>query len=158
MHNIQRDASLTPSGIVISTFGSKMKKRTTIGLIVLATITAPWWIMASYMGICSLRGRIDEYVYRPTNEFDSAKWQEPNRMYRYAVLGHVTTNIITPGMSQAEVGRLLGQPDFIDTNNVWQYESRIPGWRLIDFSGGGLAVQFSNDNIVTGTVINTWID
>lgn len=135
-----------------------MKKRTAIGLIVLAIITAPWWLMATYMGVCSLRGRIDKYLYRPTSEFDSAKWQAPNRKYRYAVLGHVATNIITSGMARVEVARLLGQPDFVYTNGVWQYETRIPGWRFIDFSGGGLAVEFSSNNVVTGTVINTWID
>lgn len=135
-----------------------MKKRTVIGLVVLAVVTAPWWGMATYMGVCSLRGQVDECVYRPTSEFDSAKWQSPNRKYRFAVLGHVATNIVRSGMPQEEIARLLGQPDFIGTNNVWQYEVRMPGWRLIDFSGGGLAVQFSSDGVVTGTVISTWID
>ena len=135
-----------------------MKKRTIIGLIVLAVATAPWWMMAVYIGTHSLYGRVDEARYQPTTEFDSARWQIPNRKYRYAALGHVATSIIKSGMPQAEVARLLGQPDIKGTNNVWQYETQRPGWRFIDFSGGGLAVHFSSNDVVTGAVINTWID
>ena len=135
-----------------------MKKRTIIGLIILAVVTSPWWLGAIFIGGSALRGRIDEGIYQPTTKFDSAKWQEPNRKYRYAVLDTVAKKIITTSMTKTEVERLLGQPDSIGTNNVWQYETKRPGWRLIDFSGGGVAVCFTTNQLVEKTEINTWID
>ena len=135
-----------------------MKKRNIIGLVVLVAIISPWLFNAIYIGGSVLYGKVDESRYHPTAKFDSKKWQYPNRKYRYAVLDTVANKTITIGMTKAEVLSLLGQPDVKGTNNTWQYETKRPGWRFIDFSGGGIAIHFTTNNIVEKTEINTWID
>lgn len=135
-----------------------MKKMAIIGLLVLAVVTSPWWLFALYLGGASLWGRIDEAHYRPTTNFDAARWQKPERKYRYAVLDSVAKAVVTQGMAETNVRALLGKPDMIDTNANWQYEARRPGWRLIDFSGGGLLVHFGTNRTVQKVEINTWID
>ncbi len=140
------------------TFGSKMKRRTIIGLVALAAVTSPWWLFALYLGGASLWGRVDEAHYRPMTKFDAARWQKPERKYRYAVLACVAKNVVTQGMAEANVKALLGKPDMTDTNANWQYEARRPGWRPIDFSGGGILVHFDTNGTVQKVEINTWID
>ena len=135
-----------------------MKKRIKIGLVILAVITSPWWLCALYLGIATLWGKIDEARYAPTTHFDAARWQKPNRKYRYAVLDTVAKTVIAQGMTEVRVGQLLGKPDMTDTNQNWQYESRRPGFRLIDFSGGGLLLHFDTNGMVKNVRINTWID
>ena len=49
-------------------------------------------------------------------------------------------------------------PDLELEDGAWQYDTRRPGWRLIDFSGGGLLVTFTDSDDVKGIVNNTWID
>lgn len=114
--------------------------------------------MALYIGGATIYGKIDVIRYAPTTEFTSGRWQKPNRKYRYAVLDTVATRIITNGMQERSVSEVLGKPDMIDTNGNWQYETRRPGWRLIDFSGGGLLIEFDSERHVNKASINTWVD
>ena len=135
-----------------------MKKGIKIGLIVLAGITSPWWLFAIYLGWGTLIGHIDRVRYAPTTNFESARWQKPERKYRYAVLDTVVKTVVTQGITKAAVIESLGKPDRIDTNNNWQYEAQRPGFRLIDFSGGGVQVHFGTNDVVQSVQNNTWID
>ena len=114
--------------------------------------------MAIYIGGATLYGKADKIRYASTTEFTSSRWQKPDRKYRYAVLNAVATRIITNGMRDAAVVELLGKPDMVDTNSNWQYETKRPGWRFIDFSGGGLLVEFDTNRIVHKAMVNTWVD
>ena len=120
--------------------------------------TSPWWLMAVYIGGASLYGRIDKFRYDPTTHFDPSKWQKPDRKYRFAVLDTVAKQIITPGIPENRVTELLGKPDAVDTNSNWQYETKRPGWRFIDWTGGGLLIEFNTNRLVQKTIINTWVD
>jgi hypothetical protein len=135
-----------------------MNKWIKIALVVLLIVTAPWWLMAIYMGGATVYGRVDKIRYAPTAEFTSSRWQKPDRKYRYAVLDTVATRIITNGMQGTAVVELLGKPDLVDTNSNWQYETKRPGWHFIDFSGGGLLVEFDSNRLVQKATVNTWID
>jgi len=135
-----------------------MKKRIIIGLVILAVITSPWWLLALYVGGATLWGRVDDARYAPTTHFDATRWQKPDRKYRYAVLDAAAKNVLTQGMTEVRVKQLLGKPDMTDTNQNWQYEARRPGWRLIDFSDGGILVHFDINRVVKDVQINTWID
>ena len=114
--------------------------------------------MAIYMGGATVYGKVDKIRYAPTAEFTSSRWQKPDRKYRYAVLDTVATRIITNGMQDTAVVELLGKPDLVDTNSNWQYETKRPGWHFIDFSGGGLLVEFDSNRLVQKATVNTWID
>jgi hypothetical protein len=135
-----------------------MKRGIKIGLVALAGITSPWWLFALYLGWGALVGRIDKVRYAPTTVFEAARWQKPDRKYRYAVLDFVAKSIVTQGMAKVTVRELLGKPDMTDTNGNWQYEAQRPGFRLIDFSGGGIQVLFDTNDLVQGTRDNTWVD
>ena len=135
-----------------------MRNRIIIGLAILAAVTSPWWLFALWLGGATLWGRVDEYRYAPTAHFDAARWQRPDRKYRHAVLDAVAKNIVTQGMADSSVRRLLGKPDMTDTNGYWQYEARRPGWHFIDFSGGGFLIQFQTNGLVKDVQINTWVD
>jgi len=135
-----------------------MKKKILVVIAILAVLSSPWWAGAIYIGGALISGKIDEVIYRPTTKFSPKKWKKPNQKYRYAVLDTVANTIITTNMINTEVIKLLGQPDSIGTNNVWQYETKRVGWRFIDFSGGGLALHFTTNQLVNKIEINTWID
>jgi len=53
---------------------------------------------------------------------------------------------------------LLGKPDWITGEGGWQYESRRPGWRVIDFNGGGLLIGFDAAHRIAEISKNTWED
>jgi hypothetical protein len=135
-----------------------MTKGTKIAVGILVALTAPWWLMAGYIGARSVYGRIDEYRYRPTSQFEATRWKSHDMKYRYSVLETVAKRIVSPGMTDRAVALVLGQPDQIDKSGDWQYETIRPGWRLIDFSGGGILVQFDEKRTVRGAQVNTWID
>ena len=136
-----------------------MKKKTKIWIfVIIVTLTSPWWVIWSYLGSMTIYGKIDEIVYKPTTQFDSQRWKAKNLKYRYSVLGTVSQIVITQGIPEDSVRQLLGSPDSIDGKGSWQYETKRPGWRLIDFSGGGLLIEFDNERIVRSATNNTWID
>ncbi|MEI6084314.1 MAG: hypothetical protein WCS70_08440 [Verrucomicrobiota bacterium] len=121
-------------------------------------VTSPFWLMALFIGGNSLLGKLDEIHYSRTTRFDNDRWKSPNKKYRYAVLDGVVSKVVTGGMTEAQVMELLGKPDVTDANNNWQYETKRPGWRFIDFSGGGLLIHFNTNRVVERAEINTWLD
>jgi hypothetical protein len=56
-----------------------------------------------------------------------------------------------------KVREFLGEPDSIE-DRIWHYETERPGWRLIDFSGGGVAVYYDEYNRVKKLKDTRWID
>ena len=114
--------------------------------------------MGTYLGSMKIYGIIDEKVYKPTTQFDSQRWKAKNLKYRYSVLGTVSKVVISQGISEDSVRQLLGAPDSVDGKGSWQYETRRPGWRLIDFSGGGLLIEYDNKRMVRNATNNTWTD
>jgi hypothetical protein len=135
-----------------------MKPWIKISLVAILVLSAPYWLMAIFIGGASIYGKVDKVRYAPTTEFTSDRWQKPNRKYRFSVLDKVATQIVTNGMAEASVSHILGKPDIIDTNGNWQFETQRPGWRFIDFSGGGLLIEFDSERRVQHVSINTWID
>lgn len=138
---------------------SKMKRRAIIiAAIIIGLIASPWILAIAWIAGGSVYGRIDQWRYRPTTEFRAPDWKSPNQKYRYAVLDYVATQVVVPGMTADEVGRLLGPPDSRTAKNEWQYETKRPGWRVIDFSGGGLLIEFDARHRVTKVSKNFWLD
>lgn len=119
--------------------------------IVLVVLTAPFTIPAIY-------SLVDEWRYRPTTNFQEHTWKSPDRKYRYAVIDHVAAKVVSVGLDQAEVVKRLGKPDIITPEKKWQYEAKLPGYRFIDFSGGGLLLTFNSQGRVTDISKNLWID
>ena len=135
-----------------------MKKWAKIAIVIFIALTSPWWLTAGCLGVSMIYGEIDEYIYSPTADFDSERWKEGVSKYRYSVLEAVAEGIIEKGISKDNVFGLLGRPDHIDNEGNWQYESIQPGWRLIDFSGGGVLVEYDNDGKVSRSSVSIWID
>jgi hypothetical protein len=135
-----------------------VKKRIVIGVVILGILLSPWIISVSWLAGGSLFGKFDSWRYRPTQEFRSTDWKQPNYKYRYSVLDFVVGKIVTNGMSQTAVSDVLGKPDAITDKRAWQYEAKRPGFHLIDFSGGGLLVEFDDKDFVVRVFKNTWVD
>ena len=102
-------------------------------------------------------GEFDKWRYQEKNEFIRAKWDR-NPKYRFSVIDYVSESVVTAGMMKEEVSQALGEPDCIYEDGSWQYESDIPGWRWIGFSGGGLNLTFDSQQQLTEATNNTWID
>tara|TARA_B100000497_G_scaffold33057_1_gene38871 strand:- start:451 stop:858 length:408 start_codon:yes stop_codon:yes gene_type:complete len=102
-------------------------------------------------------GEFDKWRYQEKNEFIRAKWDR-NPKYRFSVIDYVSESVVNTGMMKEEVSQALGEPDYIYEDGSWQYESDIPGWRWIDFSGGGLNLTFDSQQQLTEATNNTWID
>ena len=114
--------------------------------------------MAMWITGGSIYGQIDIRHYQPTTDFREADWKRPDLKYRYAVLDHVAAKVISAGMKEEEVVGLLGKPDSTADKNTWQYETKRPGWYFIDFSGGGLLVEFDPQRRVVSVTKNIWAD
>jgi len=125
-------------------------------LLILFTVVSPHLIIATWFFAGSIYGRLDESLYSTTDTFLSEKWNN-NRKYRYSVLRHVIDNIATEGKTDEELLLILGKPDRKDKDGIWHYNCKRPGWRFIDFSGGGLSLQFEG-NVLTKSKDTTWID
>lgn len=123
-----------------------------VGLIV--TPVGPLLRMTGDIGYSYL----DNWRYSPTTDFRPRDWQRPNRKYRYAVLDHVIAKVVVPGMGAAQVRMELGAPDEIADDGAWSYEAQRPGWHFIDFSGGGLRIEFDGEGRVVRVVKTVWID
>ena len=154
-HLLRLNSALLDNGM----FGKEMKKWfhvafITLGMIAMAVLAWPWiWIFGNIA-----YGKVDEWRYARTESFNPQRWRRPNLKYRYAVMTEVKENRIKPGMDQAAVRELLGPPDSVGADGGWQYDTRRPGWRLIDFSGGGILVRFTTDGKVSEAVDNRWVD
>jgi hypothetical protein len=53
---------------------------------------------------------------------------------------------------------ILGEPGQVDVSNVWHYDAERPGWRFIDFTGGGVAVEFDENTVVHEVKDTRWIN
>ena len=98
----------------------------------------------------------DSFFYSQSSNFDSSKWSQGPSKYRYSVLDHIIKNVLEKNLTKSQVKSILGEPDRITEEN-WFYESIRPGFRFIDFSGGGLKLEFEN-RILIKYSNNTWID
>lgn len=127
------------------------------GSAILSLIAAPYAAMLFWLGGGLLLGKLDEWRYRPTSDFHSSRWRT-NRKYRFAVLDHTATKVISPGQTADEVIALLGEPDTKPNDQEWQYETQRPGFRFIDFSGGGLVIRFTLEGRVDRASTNPWVD
>ena len=136
-----------------------MKRRAIIvAVAVIGLIASPWILGAVWIAGGTVYGKIDQWRYRPTAEFRDTDWKRPNKKYRYAVLDHVVAKVALVGMQEEEVERLLGKPDSLTQKKEWQYETKRPGWYFIDFSGGGLLVEFDSHHRVIRVSTNLWVD
>jgi hypothetical protein len=103
-------------------------------------------------------GPFDEWRYRPTATFDVLRWNKPDMKYRYSALPVVIREIIKPGMTEEQVTALLGAPNAITADEDWQYETQQPGWKIANWTGGGLLIRFDRDRHVVEAVDNTLVD
>jgi len=127
-------------------------------IVIFLVVTFPWWSMMLWMSSSIIYGKIDTIIYAPQKSFNAHKWKSGHEKYRHSVLNHVVTQVITQGMSEEEVLSLLGKADYVSKEGDWQYETEFPGWRLIDWTGGGLLVHFDENRSVTRAENNTWVD
>jgi len=126
-----------------------MKRRgIIIAVIVIGLIASPWILCAMWLAGCSVYGKVDEWRYSPTTQFQSTDWKRPDKKYRYAVLDYVATKVIISGMKEEAVEGFLGSPDSLTEKKEWQYETARPGWRFLDFNGGGYS---SSSILITGS-------
>ena len=132
---------------------SKPKVKT---LFYLAILFLVFGIPVIFVGYSYISTASDSYLYSKKSNFESNKWKEGPSKYRYSVLEYTISHILRKEMSKEEVLSLLGKPDK-NKNNTWQYNAIKPGYRLIDFSGGGIEIKFSNNKIIEITN-NTWVD
>jgi len=136
-----------------------MKRRgIIIAVIVIGLIASPWILGAMWIAGCSIYGKIDELRYSPTAQFQATDWKSPDKKYRYSVLDYVPAKVIIAGMKEEAVEGLLGRPDSLTEKNEWQYETARPGWHFIDFSGGGLLIEFDSHHRVAKISKNLWVD
>lgn len=136
-----------------------MTKRVVIGaIIVVAILVSPWILATAWMAGNTAIGNLDKWRYRPTSEFRPADWKQPNLKYRYSVLDYVASQVVTNGMLRTNVMLVLGKPDHVTEKSAWQFETRRPGFYLIDFSGGGLLVEFDAQDRVVKVSKNLWVD
>lgn len=135
-------------------------KRRSITIVVsgLVLLASPWILAVLWLGGGTVYGQVEKWYFSPTDRFSAAEWQRPNMKYRYAVLDYVATKVVHSGMTMTEVERLLGTPDFVTDKGEWQYETKRPGWHFIDFSGGGLLIEFDADQLVVKVSQNLWVD
>lgn len=61
-------------------------------------------------------------------------------------------------MTEPEIEGILGKPDWTTKKKEWQYETKRPGWHFIDFSGGGLLMEFGPDRKTSRISKNLWVD
>ncbi len=136
-----------------------LKRRAVIaGIVIVAVLFSPWILAGLWVAGGTVYGKIDQWRYGRTEEFRVADWKRPNLKYRYAVLDHVVDKVVSVGMKEEEVERLLGRPDFVIEKKEWQYETKRPGWHFIDFSGGGLLIEFDPQRSVSRVSKNLWVD
>ena len=114
-----------------------MSKGNKIKILIFVLIGCSYWIFGFvYIGGGIIYRKIDTWRYQPTKQFIESKWKRPNYKYRFAVLDYVVNKKLFEGMGKQELLDLLGPPDLELEDGAWQYDTRRPGWRLIDFSGG----------------------
>jgi hypothetical protein len=119
---------------------------------------SPWILGGLFFLTHEIYGQIDEWRYPTTNVFDSRRWTKPDLKYRYSVLKQVMNHQISVGMPQAEIRNVLGTPDVVTSDGAWNYETKRPGWELIDRNGGGMRIEFSTDRKVSLIEDSRWED
>lgn len=110
------------------------------------------------MGAGSVLGWIDKKIYEDKSAFSSEEWRGGNRKTRFAYIDVLLADDVLKDKTQAEVSELLGEPDWINEERIWCYETERPGWRFIDFSGGGISVEFDESLTVKEVKDTRWID
>jgi hypothetical protein len=126
--------------------------------VVLGGFLAQWILGFVLIAGGSVYGQFDQWRYKPTEEFRESDWKRPDLKYRYSVLDHVAAKVVAVGMKREDVERVLGKPNSITQKGEWQYETQRPGWYFIDFSGGGLLVEFDAQGRVSRVSKNLWVD
>ncbi len=124
-------------------------------LVLILGILSPWILGAVFFGGAMTLGNIDEWRYPQTSAWIPSRWRTDLK-YRYSVVEEVISNRVKPGMSADEVNNLLGTPDRSD-GMVWAYETKKPGWRFIDWNGGGVRVTFEGGKVST-VEDSRWVD
>ena len=117
----------------------------------------PWLLTIAYIGSASVYGLVDEMIHKDKVTFSSPEWKEGNKKTRFAYVDALLASKLIEDKSPEEVRELLGEPDTIE-ETAWSYETKRPGWRLIDFSGGGVAVHFDAQGRVKEVKDTRWID
>jgi len=121
-------------------------------------ILSPWILGGLFFLTHEIYGQFDDWRYPTTTVFDSRRWTKPDLKYRYSVLKQVVNHQISVGMPQTEVRDLLGKPDMETPDGAWCYETKRPGWELIDWNGGGVRIDFSADRKVSLVEDSRWED
>lgn len=115
----------------------------------------PHAIIFAWLGGGSLFNKFDQWRYPPITTFDAARWKSPNLKYRYSALSYLVDTELRPGMTAKELTDLLGEPDRITSDGRWHYETKRPGWRFIDFSGGGLQLIITPEGTLSEAINHT---
>ncbi len=133
-----------------------MKKRSLIiGLAILCALAS---IPIGLVGVASIASNVDEYRFRPTTEFNSVRWKAGDLKYRFSVVDTVVGRIVLPGMKEPDVIKVLGSPDAVDTTGLSSYHAKRPGIRFINFSGGGIRVDYDPTGAVIRVSDTRWVD
>lgn len=136
-------------------------KKTPKRLVLLAIalgLLAPYLLMIGGMVAGRLYGWVNAKVYADKAVFSSEKWKDGNRKTRFTYVDALLAEDVLKDKSQSEVRLMLGAPDRIADGQIWVYETKRPGWRFIDFSGGGVAVEFDDNQHVKTVTDTRWVD
>lgn len=139
-----------------------MKKRAKFLILILSAVAvlaaSPWIFPRVWLYAGSAYGKIDEWRYQEQDAFHSEEWKEGNRKTRFTLVSTLIEGNVLTGKTQDAIERILGNPDRIGKDGIWHYETERPGWRSIDFSGGGLAVGFDSKQTVDEVTDTRWVD
>jgi len=121
-------------------------------------IFSPWLLGIPFILGGKIYDRFDKWRYPANSAFDSRRFASKDLKFRYVSLEDTLKNHLKRGMSSDEVRNLLGPPDSITPSGDWQYETRRPGWTLIDWNGGGISVSFTPEHTLLSAEDNRWVD
>ncbi|MEM9158860.1 MAG: hypothetical protein AAGB46_07390, partial [Verrucomicrobiota bacterium] len=140
----------------------RMKKKSKIALIAILIIffAATFRIQIAFfqLGSAWVSSAFDGMIYENQDSFLSEEWKEGNKKTRYSFVDALLASNPVKNKSKDQVREILGDPDQIEDGTIWHYETKRPGWRFIDFSGGGISVKFNENNQVKGLSDTRWID
>lgn len=136
-----------------------MKNRKLIILaaaIVLGLLSIPALPIIAFTGL-SVYGEFDEWRHQTPEKFSERKWNSSLK-YRWISIDLLIEEHLRDGMSKEEVVGLLGEPNNTTPEGSFEYEARRPGFHFIDFSGGGLLVEFTPHGYLESATNTTWVD
>jgi len=136
-----------------------LKNRTLIFLaagLILGILSIPALPIIVFTGL-SVYGEFDEWRHQTPDEFSERKWKS-NRKYRWVSIDLLINGSLNERMKKEEVIQLLGKPDDITPKGNFEYEAKRPGFHFIDFSGGGLFVEFTPGGYLESSTNTTWVD